>query len=231
MRGILPVIAIIAVIIMTLTLMFPESLRGADSNGTMAALVQACMVAILVGAGLFGSRNEGKIGLRQGVLYGAIWIGIALFLVAAYSQRDSFARLWANIAGEINPSATRSSGQTVTLLKSDDGHFWAQVRINGTPIRMMVDTGASGIALDPADARLLGIDTDKLNFNIAVGTAAGPSRVASVKLDTVALGSIVKDDVTAQVLVTSGGVSLLGMGFLGEVSQVRAAGNTLTIVE
>ena len=231
MRAILPVVAIIAVIVMVMTMMFPEPLRGADSNGTLASLIQTTMVAILVGTGLFGNRKKGKIGLRQGILYSAIWIGIGLFLVAAYSQREGFARLWSNIAGEINPSAAQSNGQSVTLLKADDGHFWAQVRINGQPILMIVDTGATDVALDPADARRAGIDVDSLTFNIPVSTAAGPSRAAALKLDTIAVGSIIKDDVPASVMVTTGGVSLLGMGFLSRLSQVSAEGNTLTLRE
>jgi aspartyl protease family protein len=225
MRGILPVIAIIAVVIMAMTLIFPEQLRGASTNGTLAALIQACMVGVLVGAGLFGSREEGKIGLR----YSAIWIGIGLFFVAAYSQREGFARLWAGITGEINPSGAQAIGETVTLQKSDDGHFWARVTINGQAIRMMVDTGATEIALDPADARRIGLNPETLAFNIPVSTAAGPSRAAGVKLDTVSIGPIVRDNVPATVMVASGGVSLLGMGFLGQLSQVNAQGDTLTL--
>ena len=75
MRSVLPVIAIIAVIILAMTMVFPEQLRGASTNGTLAALIQTTMVAILVGAGLFGDRREKQLGLRQGVMYSAIWIG------------------------------------------------------------------------------------------------------------------------------------------------------------
>jgi aspartyl protease family protein len=229
MRGVLPVIAIIAVIVMAMTLVFPEQLRGASTNGTLAALIQASMVAVLVGAGLFGSRDEGKVGLRKGLLYGAIWVGIGLFLVAAYSQREGFARLWAGITGEINPSGAQTNGQSVQLQKSDDGHFWARVTINGQSIRMMVDTGASQIALDPDDARRIGLNPETLVFNIPVSTAAGPSRAAGVRLETVSIGPIVRDNVPATVMVASGGVSLLGMSFLGQLSQVNAENDTLTL--
>lgn len=229
MRGILPVIAIIAALVIAMTMMFPEALRGASSNGTLAALIQATMVAVLVGAGFFGGRGESRITWRTGITYATIWVGISLFLVAAYSQRDSFARLWAGITGEINPSSAQSSDQSVTLRKSSDGHFWAQVTLNGQSIRMMVDTGASEIALDPADAKRIGIDPETLNFNIPVSTAAGPSRAAGITLKTVSIGPIVRDNLPATVMVSRGGVSLLGMGFLGRLSQVSAEGDTLTL--
>ena len=83
MRGILPVIAIIAALVIAMTMMFPEALRGASSNGTLAALIQATMVAVLVGAGFFGGRGESRITWRTGITYATIWVGISLFLVAA----------------------------------------------------------------------------------------------------------------------------------------------------
>jgi aspartyl protease family protein len=225
----LPVVAILAALIIALSLAFPEQWRGASDNGTLVALLQACMVAILVGTGLFGGRGDARIGLGKTLQYGAIWIGIALFFVAAYSQRDGFANLWASITGEINPAAAQSQGSNVVLRKSDDGHFWANVSINGTSIRMMVDTGASNIALDPADARRIGLDTETLAFNIPMSTAAGPSRAAGVKLETVSLGSITRDNIPAIVMQATGGTSLLGMEFLSTLNQVNAQGDQLTL--
>ncbi len=229
MRGALIVIAIIATLVIALTLAFPERLRGASDDGTWVALIQASMVAVLVGSGLFAGNRSDKVDLRTGVLFSAIWIGIGLFLIAAYSQREGFARLWAGMTGEINPASVQSAGQSVTIRKSNDGHFWANVSINGQPIRMMVDTGASAIALDPADARRVGIDTDSLLFNIPVQTAAGPSRAAAIRLQTVSIGPIIRDNVPASVMIATGGVSLLGMGFLGDVSELSAQGDTLTL--
>jgi aspartyl protease family protein len=119
----------------------------------------------------------------------------------------------------------------VTLRKSDDGHFRALVRINGQQIDMLVDTGATDIALDPDDARRVGIDVDSLVFNIPVSTANGPSRAAGVRLEGVVLGSISRANVPATIMQASGGVSLLGMGFLGELSSVKVEGDTLTLVD
>jgi aspartyl protease family protein len=231
MRGVLPVIAIIAFIIMAMSFMFPSVLRGASDNGTLAALIQCLMVGILVGTGLFGNRGEDRVSLATGIKYGAIWLGIAVFLVGAYSQRETFAQLWAGIRGEISPSSAQSDGEVVTLRKSSDGHFHAQVQINGTMIEMLVDTGATDIALDPEDAKRAGIDTESLAFNIPVSTANGPSRAAGVELEAVKLGSISRANVPASVMQASGGVSLLGMAFLGELSEVKATGDTLTLVD
>jgi aspartyl protease family protein len=229
MPTILPVLAIIAALVLALSLVFPDTLRGASGNGTLAALIQLSMVGVLMGAGLFGRRGAERIGFSQTVKYGAIWIGISLFLIAAYSQREGFSQLWASITGEINPASAQSNGEIVTLRKSDDGHFWAQVRINDQSIRMMVDTGASDIALAPEDASRLGIDVDTLSFDIPVSTANGRSTAAAITLEAVALGDIVRDKVPATVMRARGGVSLLGMAFLGELSEIRAQGDELIL--
>lgn len=230
MRAALPIIAIISLLVMAMSFMFPGALRGAGDSGALAALIQCLMIGILVGTGLFGRESEGRIGFATGIKYAAIWLGIALFLVGAYSQRDNFARLWAGITGEALPSVAQSEGQTVVLRKSGDGHFRAQVLINGKPIDMLVDTGATGIALDPEDARRVGIDVDTLVFNIPVSTANGQSTAAGVVLEGVVLGSISRPNMPATVMSASGGVSLLGMSFLGELSSVKVEGDTLTLV-
>jgi aspartyl protease family protein len=231
MRGVLPVIAIIAVVIMAMSFFYPSVLRGAGDNGTLAALIQCLMVGILVGTGLFGGRSEDRVSLSTGVKYAAIWLGIAVFLVGTYSQRENFARLWAGITGEVVPSRAQSNGESVTLRKSADGHFHARVTINGKDIDMLVDTGATDIALDPEDAKRVGIDTESLRFNIPVSTANGLSSVAGIELEAVKLGAITRANVPATVMRASGGVSLLGMGFLGELSEVKAQGDTLTLVD
>lgn len=231
MRGFLPVIAIIALVIMAMSFMFPSVLRGAGDNGALTALIQLLMMGILVGTGLFGRGDEERISLATSTKYAAIWIGIALFLIAGYSQRDNFARLWAGMKGEVVPSSAQSDGNRVTLRKSDDGHFHARVKINGQTIEMLVDTGATDISLDPEDAKRVGIDTEALTFNIPILTANGPSRAAGVRLEGVVLGTISRADVPATVMQASGGVSLLGMGFLGELSEVNLQGDTLTLID
>src|SRR6476619_3850934 len=58
-----------------------------------------------------------------------------------------------------NDTTDELDGNAVALDRSADGHFYADVEINGTQVHMLVDTGASGVALSREDARSAGIAT------------------------------------------------------------------------
>lgn len=122
--------------------------------------------------------------------------------------------------------ATRSAPQfssqdgSVELQRSADGHFYADVRINGVEVHMLVDTGATGIALSRDDARMAGIATS-IDMNDVVGKGAdGAVRGEYVKLDRVELGPLSAEGLDAIVL-NSGEQSLLGQSFLSKFSSVQ----------
>lgn len=117
---------------------------------------------------------------------------------------------------------------TSTTLDPDPmGHFQANVEMNGRSMKMLVDTGASYVALTAEDARNIGINPAPNDYTMRMGTANGESRAAAVKLNFVRIGSISVYDVPAIVMQPgASNVSLLGMSFLKklggfEVSQGR----------
>ena len=70
------------------------------------------------------------------------------------------------------------------------GHFHARAEINGRPIDVMVDTGASIVALTYEDARRAGVYVRDSDFTHRVSTANGLARVAPVTIDRVSIGDI-----------------------------------------
>jgi aspartyl protease family protein len=125
-------------------------------------------------------------------------------------------------------AAAPSSRDSVTLGADPRGHFIAMGEVNGIPIRFLVDTGATAIALPASEAQRLGIDYRKGERGM-VQTANGTAPVYRVKLDTVKLGSIELQSVEA--LVTERGLSipLLGMSFLNRV-EMKRDGDTMTLI-
>lgn len=116
-------------------------------------------------------------------------------------------------------SAKRAS---VTLWAGTGGYFHADGTINGSPVRFLVDTGATIVALSGDDATRLGIDYRKIGHPGYANTAGGVVRSYSLKLDKVEVGSITLYNVDAGVVEGSyPREPLLGMSFLGRLDMKR----------
>ena len=114
----------------------------------------------------------------------------------------------------------------LVLERRGDGHFYADVEVNGVPISMLVDTGASAVALSAEDARRAGIATT-IGMSEVIGEGAGGAVQGDiVTIDRIRLGDTEKSDVTAAVL-KGGSTSLLGQSFLREFDQVEIRGDRM----
>ena len=117
---------------------------------------------------------------------------------------------------------------SVQLQRDPNGHFYADVQINGSPVHMLVDTGATEIALSRDDARAAGIATS-IGMNDVVGEGAdGSVHGEYVAIDRMTLGQKTAQDMHAVVL-NSGGQSLLGQSFLKQFASVEIHGDTMTL--
>ena len=139
-----------------------------------------------------------------------------------------------NSAPVIAAAAPTTASKTVgngyaetTLERSSDGHFYAEMRVNGTPITFMVDTGASVIALSREDAARLGISTLESDFTGVAQTASGTVGLKPVTLDRVSLGPLEASQVDAAVVQQGLDTSLLGQSWLRQVGTVRIEGDRM----
>ena len=158
---------------------------------------------------------------RKAFSHGFIWLCVVAALVVGYAYRDNLSGVTRRVAGELLPPGRalpaepgESSERAVRLRKHPDGHFLAQASINGIAIDLLVDTGASNVVLRQADAERAGVDTAALIYAVPVRTANGETFCASVRLRSIAVGTIAFEDIEA--LVAKPGSlneSLLGMSF------------------
>lgn len=132
------------------------------------------------------------------------------------------------IGQHINRSAPAGPA-SVVLQANGQGHFMAQGQINGSTIQMLVDTGATMIALSEADAQRLGINY-KGGQPGRVNTANGSVPVYRVKLDTIKIGSIELNQVDAVVQQAGLPFALLGMSFLNRM-EMRRDGEKMTLTK
>ncbi len=111
----------------------------------------------------------------------------------------------------------------VTELKANQGgHFVTSADINGTAIMVLVDTGATAVALSYEDARNAGFRPGSLDFNVPVSTANGVAQAARVKIDRIAIEGLEVEDVDGLVL-PEGALrgTLLGMSFLSRLGSFK----------
>jgi aspartyl protease family protein len=113
------------------------------------------------------------------------------------------------------------------LERSEGGHFYANVEVNGELVRFLVDTGASGVALTEADAERIGIDFSRGDYEPVGMGASGPVRGKFVTLDKVSLDGKAARNVDGAILEGSD-ISLLGQNYLGRFS-VEMRGDTMRI--
>ena len=112
--------------------------------------------------------------------------------------------------------------------RSPDGHFYAEVSINGTPVNILVDTGATEVALTRDDARRVGLAISSRMDGVVGRGASGDVRGEYVQLDRIALGNTSAKGMPAVVLDT-GQQSLLGQSFLQEFDSVEIKGDKMLL--
>jgi aspartyl protease family protein len=122
---------------------------------------------------------------------------------------------------------TRTDETGVVL--ADDGHFHARASVNDKPMRFLVDTGATTVALPAADAKRLGIDY-RSGARAVAQTANGPVNVYRVTLDRIKVGAVDMRSVDAVVMEQGLPTPLLGMSFLNRVDMKRE-GSTMTFTQ
>ena len=122
-----------------------------------------------------------------------------------------------------------ASGTATQVVKGPDGHYWAQATIEGRAVRVLIDTGASVVALTRADARRLGVDPTPDAYTGRVQTASGLARTAPVELAAVSRAGARVERVQALVVEDGLAYSLLGMSYLGRLSAFEATPAGLTL--
>ncbi|MDO8411134.1 MAG: TIGR02281 family clan AA aspartic protease [Phenylobacterium sp.] len=127
------------------------------------------------------------------------------------------------------PAPAMRAAETAAIAKASDGHYWAQGDVNGASIRFLVDTGASAVALTPADAQRLGFAPADLDYQQKVITASGETRAAVIRLDAVSVAGARVTDVEALVIEKGLDTSLLGMSYLGRLNRFEATQTSLIL--
>jgi aspartyl protease family protein len=167
-----------------------------------------------------------RIDLQSVIVFGfALVASCGTALTIRHLEGDGLAQA----ATPVVEAAVGASGTDAQVVKGADGHYWAEANIDGKAVRVLVDTGASVVALTRADALRLGVDPDPEAFTGKVQTASGVVRAAPVQLKTISVAGARVDRVEALVVEQGLEYSLLGMSYLGRLSAFSATPAGLTL--
>jgi aspartyl protease family protein len=190
------------------------------------------LVAVVASAILFGRR------IRASQWLGAVllWGGLGLVAIVGYSYRAELRAVWERVAGELDserPSrvepGVETGGYAMSIRAGRDGHYWVTVAVDGTDIRMLVDTGATTTLISKAAAARAGIHPGAGDYRVPVQTASGLAHAAEATVRTLRIGDARFDDVRVLVMETPGGVSLLGMNTLRRFKSYEVSNGVLTL--
>ena len=118
-------------------------------------------------------------------------------------------------------------GSQIVLSAGPGGHVVAGGAINGKAVRFLVDTGATYVSMDAAEADRLGIDFHKGQRGLS-NTANGQIVVYRVSLDSVRVGDVQIYNVDALVGQMPMEQVLLGNSFLTRF-QMKRENDTMTL--
>lgn len=110
-----------------------------------------------------------------------------------------------------------ASLKEVRLQQDFSGHYFTDVKINGRSVRMLVDTGATHVALSGDTARRLGIEYVKGQRGRSA-TAGGIVNNFLVRVNKLSMQGITRYNVPVSVIEGAHpNIPLLGMSFLGQL--------------
>jgi aspartyl protease family protein len=164
--------------------------------------------------------------LRQ--LFGWLAAGLAIYAVIvrggllAPVPRAADATALPAVPAAQQAAATNS----LEFRAARSGHVVLDAAVNGAPVRMIVDTGATLVTLTRGDAAAAGLGT--LSYTLTLQTANGRARAAPVKLREIRIGQLEIGDVPA-VVVENLNISLLGQSFLRRLDSYQMRDGVLIL--
>lgn len=194
-----------------------------DQSLLQPNLVHGLLLLVILGSSWLVAHN---ISFNQFFKMLGIWVVIFAGLGVVYVATGGVSE---NFMSAIDRAKPDLVGESLIVERQRDGHFWIKATINGAPIRLMIDTGASHIVLSPDDAETVGYDIETLRYDLKASTANGTVEFAHAKARSFQLGDITLFDVPVTINSTAMPGSLMGMSVLGQFNSVEFKGDIMVL--
>lgn len=121
-------------------------------------------------------------------------------------------------------------GTTAEMMRDPDGHFRADVAINGQTIPMLIDSGASMVIIRESEAARMGIRPAPSDYTGRAMTANGETSYAPVRFASIRIGGVERIDIAGAVMPDDKlPVALLGQTYLGALGEMSIQGERMRI--
>lgn len=199
-----------------ITVTFPDP----ATHPALYAVVLAIVATLLIAR---------RVPLVRRIVSVATWLLLAAVLVLVLNQRAAFDPYLARLAGALRLDRQDVVGRETRVKMSPDGHFWVRATLNGVPRRLLVDSGATVTALDPATAAAAGLKTERPLVPVMIRTANGTIGADTATIAELRLGNIVARDLPVIVAPGMSGIGVIGMNFLSRLAGWRVENGELIL--
>ena len=193
------------------------------TNDLMLGGVYILMAMMLVLGSLMVRREPVAKMLKMGVA----WVVIFAAGFVLFTFRDNFGWVAQRLKAEAVGTPV-AEGQETRIPMAIDGHFWVQAEVNGTPVKFLIDSGATMTTIDRSTASRAGIKVSSRQDQF-VRTGNGIIRVSSGRAEEIEIGGITRRGVGVQV-AENDDLNVLGMNFLSSLSRWGVEGRWLVLV-
>jgi aspartyl protease family protein len=180
------------------------------------------MATMLVLGALIARREP----LATTLTMGLAWIAIFAGGFVMFTFRDDLGWVAQRLRSEATGEPVRQ-GETMRIPMAIDGHFWVQGKINGEPVKFLVDSGATMTTIGSATAARTKV-AKRPGRHQLVRTGNGIVRVATGYADEIAIGSIERDGMRLHIAAGED-LNVLGMNFLSSLQRWGVEGRWLVL--
>jgi aspartyl protease family protein len=159
-----------------------------------------------------------KLGSTMTILAWLVFLGMLTMVFGNFLDRQT------NPNSKV-ASLTSADGIEVVLEQNRGGHYVATAAFNGTPVDVIVDTGATDVSVPAGIADRIGLTRGPM---MEVSTANGNIPVYATVIDTIRLGELVLHNIRASINpYMDEEFVLLGMSFLKQVEFSQRQGQLI----
>lgn len=162
--------------------------------------------------------------LRAAVSFGVLVVGLFLLL-----QQAPYQPWLAPLLARAGLDRQQVTGGEVRIPMSPDGHFWAEVTLNGVEARLLIDTGATLTGLSTDTAARAGVRPDAGLAPIFARTANGVVAARPATVRAFRLGDVSATDLRVAISPALGKTDVLGMNVLSRLAGWRVEGRTMIL--